>query len=215
MSLNVKNYVYTAKSIAVPRINISLNTITSDELEIAKIEHLEDVDEYFDNVKPLVEQKEYILDRFKKDALVEVARAARRVVGHGYLALLPGFHGAFGPRGGGAPAAGLHPGDDKGGVALVFEHEVVRHAPVGLLDGAEVVRLVFKGDDGLRPHQHRQQGGRSQDEQFLHHLSVSDLGITSPRMMRRLVPRLGLLVVTEMLLANLPGRLVGSKVIST
>lgn len=75
MSLNVKNYVYTAKSIAVPRINISLNTITSDELEIAKIEHLEDVDEYFDNVKPLVEQKEYILDRFKKDALVEVGFA--------------------------------------------------------------------------------------------------------------------------------------------
>lgn len=75
MSLNVKNYVYTAKSITVPRINISLNTITSDELELAKIQHLEDVDEYFNNVKPLVEQKEYILDRFKKDALVEVGFA--------------------------------------------------------------------------------------------------------------------------------------------
>lgn len=75
MSLNVKNYVYTAKSVTVPRINISLNTITSDELEVAKIEHLEDVDEYFDNVKPLVEQKEYILDRFKKDALFEVGFA--------------------------------------------------------------------------------------------------------------------------------------------
>ena len=75
MSLNVKNYVYTAKSIPVPRINISLNTITSDELEVAKIEHLEDVDEYFNNVKPLVEQKEYILDRFKKDALFEVGFA--------------------------------------------------------------------------------------------------------------------------------------------
>lgn len=75
MSLNVKNYVYTAKSITVPRINISLNTITSDELELAKIEHLEDVDEYFNNVKPLVEQKEYILDRFKKDALFEVGFA--------------------------------------------------------------------------------------------------------------------------------------------
>ena len=84
MSLNVKNYVYTAKSIAVPRINISLNTITSDELEIAKIEHLEDVDEYFDNVKPLVEQKEYILDRFKKDALVEVGFATIDLDGNTY-----------------------------------------------------------------------------------------------------------------------------------
>ena len=84
MSLNVKNYVYTAKSIPVPRINISLNTITSDELEIAKIEHLEDVDEYFDNVKPLVEQKEYILDRFKKDALVEVGFATIDLDGNTY-----------------------------------------------------------------------------------------------------------------------------------
>ena len=84
MSLNVKNYVYTAKSIPVPRINISLNTITSDELEVAKIEHLEDVDEYFDNVKPLVEQKEYILDRFKKDALVEVGFATIDLDGNTY-----------------------------------------------------------------------------------------------------------------------------------
>ena len=84
MSLNVKNYVYTAKSVTVPRINISLNTITSDELEVAKIEHLEDVDEYFNNVKPLVEQKEYILDRFKKDALVEVGFATIDLDGNTY-----------------------------------------------------------------------------------------------------------------------------------
>lgn len=84
MSLNVKNYVYTVKVNSAPRINVSLNTITSEELATAKATYLNEVTTYCDNLEFVVSNKEYILDRFKKDALVDVGFATVDFINNTY-----------------------------------------------------------------------------------------------------------------------------------
>lgn len=73
--IDVKNYVYSFRSVSAPKVNVSLNTVTKAQLTAAITVYGNEVTTYTNNLNLIVNNKEYVVDRFKKDVLADVGFA--------------------------------------------------------------------------------------------------------------------------------------------
>ena len=79
MAINVSDYNYYYTSVYVPSIQANFNAITLSELEELLTQYDAEALQYKNELREIVLKKQYVLDRFKKDVLVEVGFATKDI----------------------------------------------------------------------------------------------------------------------------------------